>query len=294
MDPGSQADSLLSDAAGRPWQKLKQVDLGLAKSVPSMLNDEEIRFYHWISKRTASAAGSIVDLGAFIGGATAHLAEGTRAGGATDKRIFAFDHFSATEKVKRKQLYPKGIARFDGEDIFPISKRLLIPWQPNIVFRRGRIEDSPWRDGPISLLVLDASKTTIVTDHIARTFFPHLIPGQSVIIQQDELHWKEPWIAVQMQRLARCFVPICHIPGNAVAYICARRPGPLALRRARVDDLSDEALIDDLQASSERLAAFDVAAKIDRQIAGIRLNPGQRRAWAFKNRPGPLAPRKSS
>lgn len=278
----------------RPWQSLKQVDLGLAKSVPSMLNEEELKFYHWIAKQTASVTGSIVDLGTFIGGSTAHLAEGTRAGGAAEKRVFAFDHFAATDKVKEKQLYPKGIERFEGDDFLPISKRLLVPWRPNIVFRRGRIEESTWREGPISLLVMDASKTAAITDQIARTFFPHLIPGQSVIVQQDELHWKEPWIAAQMQRLSRYFAPICHIPGSTVAYVCTKRPGPLSLRRARVSHLSDEALLDDLRASKVRLAAFDVTAQIDRQIEGVRLNPGKRKAWRFENRPARTTPRGSS
>lgn len=250
-----------------------------------MLSDEELRFYHWIARQTVDTPGAVVDLGAFIGGSTAHLAQGTRLGGANEKKFFAFDHFAATEKVKEKQLYPQGIERFDGDDFLDISKRLLEPWAPNITFKPGRIEQNTWRDGPISLLVLDASKTAAITDQIAQIFFPSLTPGHSVIVQQDELHWKEPWITAQMQRLSEHFVPLCHVPGSAMAYVCIRRVGRLALRQARVAKLSDRELIADIKSSAQRLATFDVQAQIDRQIDAVRLNPRQRKAWRFSNRP---------
>ncbi|MEM1364090.1 MAG: hypothetical protein AAGF94_20715 [Pseudomonadota bacterium] len=287
----ARSDELIRDAESRPWTRLEESDFAAARKVPSMLSDEELRFYFWIAQQLAATPGAIVDLGAFIGGSTAHLAAGSQAGGASDKLVFAFDHFAATEKVKQKQLYAKGIARFEGDDFLNLSKRLLTPWAPQIKFRPGRIEEQSWKDGPISLLVLDVSKTTAVTDYVAKTFFPSLIPYESVIVQQDELHWKEPWITAQMQRLANHFRAVCHIPGSAMVYLCTRRVGSLALRHARVARLTDDQLLADLNASAERLAPFGVNAQIDRQKEALRLNPGMRKAWRFKNRPPRHTPR---
>ncbi len=285
---------LLSAVADRPWRTLSAGDLGKARLVPSMLSDEELKFYHWIAQQTAASPGAIVDLGAFIGGSTAHLAEGARAAGATDKQVFAFDRFAASEKVKEKQLYPKGIAPFEGQDFLALSEQFLAPWAPRIVFRPGNIQTAKWRGGPISLMVLDASKTADITDHIARVFFPHLVPGQSVIVQQDELHWKEPWIAAQMQNLSQHFVPLCHIPGSAMAYLCVKYVHRRALRRPRVANLSEAKMLDALTASADRLGPFDIMPQIARQKEAVRLNPGRRKSWRFKTRPARKTPRPAS
>ncbi len=175
-----------------------------------MLNPEEAQFYVWLSRAMAEVTGAVVDLGCFAGGAPAYLAEGNRQGGG-QAQIHAFDQFATSEKAKERQLYSKGVAPFGGTDILPLAQQVLAPWAPNVRFHKGRIEESVWEGGPIALLVLDASKTSETMDQMAAVFFPHLIPGQSIIVQQDELHWKEPWIAVQMEAFAEYFEPLCRV-----------------------------------------------------------------------------------
>lgn len=271
--------------SSRPWQSVSGRDLGHARHVPSMLNREEAQFYFWLAGRMAHMPGQMVDLGCFVGGSTAYLAAGARAcrRGLTP-RVSAYDQFRASPKVKERQLYAKGIAPFDGHDILPLAKALLAPWSDDVELHKGRIEETTWRGGAISLLILDASKTSGTMDQMAEIFFPHLIPGVSVIVQQDELHWKEPWIAVQMERVKACFQPLCYVPGGAVAYLCTRRVDRDMLRARRVHGLDDEAMIRALSQSVQRLSAFGVAHKLERQMDAIRRNPGQRKAWRFKNR----------
>ncbi|WP_371225235.1 class I SAM-dependent methyltransferase [Roseovarius sp. 2305UL8-3] len=273
----------LDDFAQRPWLALDDSDLGGARGAPSMLNPEEARFYVWLSRTMAGVDGAVVDLGCFAGGSTAYLAEGTRQGGG-QAQIHAFDQFAASEKVKERQLYSKGVAPFDGTDILPLAQQVLAPWAPNVHFHKGRIEDSVWEDGPIALLVLDASKTSETMDQMAAIFFPHLIPGQSIIVQQDELHWKEPWIAVQMEAFADHFEPLCHVPGGTVAYRCIKAIDQAALANGAVDGMSDQDMIAALSLAAERLSFLNVADKLARQQEAIRLNPGKRKSWSFKNR----------
>ena len=146
---------LIDNIAKRPWLALRNVDLGKAATVPSMLNPEEARFYVWLARSMAHVPGAIVDLGCFAGGSTAYLAEGNRQGGGS-AQIYAYDQFGASEKAKARQLYAKGVTPFEGNDILPLAKDFLAPWAPNIQFRPGRIEDNDWDEGAISLLVLDA------------------------------------------------------------------------------------------------------------------------------------------
>ena len=270
------------DFATRPWCDLSEADFGPASAVPTMLNLEERQFYVWLARRMAHVPGAIVDLGCFAGGSSAHLAEGNRQGGGTAP-VFAYDNFTATRKSKQNQLYPKGIAPFDGSDMLPLSQRLLAPW-PNVTPRKGRIEDSVWTDGPISLLVQDASKTDETMDQMAEIFFPHLVAGQSLIVQQDELHWKEPWVAVQMERLQTWFAPLCFVPGGMMIYLCTQTPTTEMLAQNRVTGMTDEAMIAALTASARRLSGFGVDHKLKRQIAAIRTNPGIRKSWSFANR----------
>jgi hypothetical protein len=132
-------------------------------------------------------------------------------------------------------------------------------------------------------LVLDASKTPETMDRMAEIFFPYLIPNVSVIVQQDELHWKEPWIAVQMEKLKDYFEPLCHVPSNTIAYLCIKKIDHDALAAGAVSGLQDAAMITALTDAVRRLRSLGIGNKIDHQIEAIRLNPGKRKAWSFNN-----------
>ena len=121
-------------------------------------------------------------------------------------------------------------------------------------------------------------------DRMTENFFPHLIPDQSVIVQQDELHWKEPWIAVQMQMMSSYFQPLCHVPGGLIAYRCIKKIDDAALMAGRVDGMTDAEMIAALSRAARRLDFLGVGKKIARQQDAIRRNPGVRKAWLFKNR----------
>jgi SAM-dependent methyltransferase len=110
----------------KPWRSLEGTAMGCAVDVPTMLSPKEIRFYFWLARRMADVKGAIADLGCFAGGSTAYLAEGNRQGGG-EARVFAFDQFTASEEVKQRQLYSKGVAAFEGSDILPLAKTLLAP-----------------------------------------------------------------------------------------------------------------------------------------------------------------------
>ncbi|MEO0774506.1 MAG: hypothetical protein AAFZ04_15155, partial [Pseudomonadota bacterium] len=262
--------------SARPWLQLSQSDLGAATGVPSMLSHEETRFYFWLTRHMARSEGHVVDLGCFAGGSTAYLAEGDRAGGG-EARVFAFDRFHVSDKAKEAHLYAKGIAPFEGTNMLPLAKELLAPW-PRVAFRKGRIEEQEWREGAISVLVQDASKNAEATARMAEMFFPCLIPGVSILVQQDELHWKEPWAAVLMEQMRDHFEPLCHIPGGMMVYRCVADVTPEALDGG-VDVMDDDAMIEALRGAKTRLQDFGVDARLDRQIAGIRANPGKRSAW---------------
>lgn len=267
--------------AARPWARLLERVLGHAADVPTMLSMEEQKLYYWLTAFWAEGAGEIVDLGCFAGGSTARLAEGQRVAGRA-RGVHAFDRFTAGEEVKAQILYAQGLAPFEGEDILPLARDLLRPWAPTVTFHRGEIDRMTWEGGPIEILVMDASKAAETGDRMAEIFFPHLIPGQSLLVQQDYLHWSQPWVPAQMERLAAHFRPLAHAERDTMVFLCETVPSAAQLEAARTAAMEDTALDASLASAEARFADWGLAPRLADMRAGLAANPGKRRAYQFK------------
>lgn len=267
--------------ATTPWKTVSPDDLATATPVPTMLSGPEQQLYFWLTAHWARDAGAVVDLGCFAGGSTARLAAGQAAAGGKAP-IHAYDRFTADERVKKKVLYPAGVAPFAGHDILPLARELLAPWDARIAFHPGEIEDNGWPGGPIEILALDACKSTAATDAIAAAFFPHLLAGHAIVVHQDFLHWSQPWLPAQMELLAEHFTPLAHVAPSSLVYLCNSPPDATALAAARTDTLSDGQLMALVDRARARLAGLVPEAPFARMAAGLAANPGERIAWRFK------------
>ncbi len=274
--PPDRTDALQS----RPWTRLLERALGEARSVPTMLSDEEQKLYFWLTGFWAEGSGEIVDLGCFAGGSTARLAEGHRVAGLSTG-IHAYDRFTAQDDVKDAILYAQGIEPFEGTDILPLAEQLLSPWAPHVVFRKGEIDRLGWGGGAIELLVMDASKAAQTGDAMAAAFFPHLLAGRSLVVQQDFLHWSQPWVPAQMETLSSHFRPLAHAPRDTMVFVCEEVPDADALHAARIDPLDDAALDAALASAENRYAAWGLAPRLQDMRAALAANPGKRRAFQF-------------
>lgn len=265
---------------GDPWRGLPAEALDRARAVPTMLTPAEARLYHWIG-RHARGQGATVDLGAFAGGSAARLLSGLERCG-QDYHLHAYDRFTASPQTRARHLTPAGVAPSDDPDILPLVQAHLAPWADRVTLVRGDIRDQRWTGGPVEILAVDAGKTPDLADHIAAEFFPALIPGGSVVIQQDFLHASLPWLAVQMQALAAQFRPLAFAPADTVVFLCTARPGPADLARARTEGLSDAELIAGLRAAADWLAPLVPRARFDAMARKLRANPGVRIGWKMR------------
>jgi hypothetical protein len=251
---------------------------------PTMLAPEERRFYYWCAAHWAQDAGAVVDLGAYAGGSTARLAAGVAARGGT-ARVHAFDRFSSDEKTKKKVLYRQGIPPFEGRDIMPIARRHLSSWKDRITFHQGEVQQLGWDGSPIEILAVDIGKRASVLDEIAAQFYPHLIPGRSLLIQQDFLSWRLPWLSAQMTRLAECLKPVAVAPKDTVAFLCTAPITAEHLNRAAVAGLSDGELQSDIGKMAGRLSDWGLHGHFQKMRAALRANPGKRVAWRMRAPP---------
>ncbi len=266
--------------ATRPWQDVTASDLVAALSVPSMLPFEESQLYHWLGANS-TGFGATVDLGAFAGGSAARLLSGLTASG-LPHHLHAYDRFTADAKARAKHLSPGGVALTDDKDILPLATRLLRPWAGQFTLHCGNILDQHWPGEPIEILAIDAGKTPALTDHIARNFFPALVPGKSLVIHQDFLHAQQPWLCAHMQSLSAHFLPLAHVAKDCVVFLCTHAVTEAALTAANTDALTDAALISAVQKAAKLYAPLIARPRFGAMVRCIKGNPGTRIAWQMR------------
>lgn len=271
-----------AEFAAAPWDAVTGRDLKPAQQVPTMLHRQEQKLYYWLARNAVGGGGAVVDLGAFAGGSTARLAQGLSDAGSR-AAVHAYDRFTVDAKTKQIWLYAQGVAPFDGSDLLPLAKMLLAPWADRIRFHVGEIQDSAWdpADGPISLLLLDACKRTAWTDSTARTFYPHLIAGRSVINHQDFLQWNQFWLPPHMLLMADFFQPLAFIRNSSVLFRCVQVPTVADLQERTVADMDDARMIEAIRDMKRRFRGWGLGGRFERMIDTIRLNPDERHYWSM-------------
>lgn len=272
--------------ADQPWRQVANSLLKQADTVPTMLHRQEQKLYYWLTRNEIGGAGAVVDLGAFAGGSTARLAQGLEDAG-SGAMLHAYDRFTVDPVTKQKYLYANGIAPFEGNDLLPLARRFLAPWADRVTLHPGEIQDIGWNpvNGPIAILVLDACKRTEWTDYTAQTFYPHLVAGKSVINHQDFLQWNQPWLPPHMVMMADFFEPLAFVRGSSLLFRCVRVPEVSDLQARSVAAMSDDQMIEAIRDTKRRFRGWGMGGPLDRMIAAIRLNPGERRHWEMKPPP---------
>jgi hypothetical protein len=266
---------------GSSWLNLTDDAIAGASHVPTMLTLSEQKLYYWMARNWANGIGDVVDLGSFIGGSTARMALGWQDAGHRPQ-LHAFDRFTAKNLTKQQQLYANGIPPFDGNDILPLARELLDCFSPQITFHRGQIQEQNWDGRAIEILTMDASKSPSAMDAMAAMFFGSLIAGESIVVQQDFLHWRQPWIPVQMELLADYFEPVAVCPDDTIVFLCVKSIDRSAINAARTAHLDDNALIEGLNAAMFRYNEWGLKARFQMAKKGLRTNPGVRISWAME------------
>jgi hypothetical protein len=106
--------------------------------------------------------------------------------------------------------------------------------------REGDACQIGWSGEPIELLFLDMVKLWQLNDLVLEQFFPCLIPGRSVIIQQDYLWGFGPWTHITMELMAPSVEILDSMPNGSVVYLLIA-PVPAELIGAKLrETLSPE------------------------------------------------------
>ncbi|HJW96018.1 MAG TPA: class I SAM-dependent methyltransferase [Thermoanaerobaculia bacterium] len=234
--------------------KWRQQPLPIAcTKVPTMLVPDELRLLNFLAQDFYRGIGAIVDAGAFLGGSAVAFAEGLRRNrhwmkSAQAKPIHSYDRFE-TEDWTRGIYLPETTPA--GSSFRATFEQNIAPYADLIEVHEGDICAHPWTGGPIEILFIDVAKHWTVCDWMTWNFFPHLVPGRSLVVQQDYLyHQWVAWLHVTMELYADYFEYVCDTDVNSAVFLYTKEIPAEVLRRNSVESLSVD----------ERCALMDRAA----------------------------------
>jgi len=190
----------------KPWNSINVPDE--LYSPKGMIGPEERRALYWLGQSYYRGQGVIVDAGAFVGSSAFCLAAGVAhntTGTINRPCVFSFDYFKAVDDYVAKQISSDFHPIGTGDDYFDIFMDQIRKYTEFICAQQGDFLQSKWASGPIEILFIDIAKTQDLNSHLIREFFPHLIPGQSVVIHQDFYHCWHPYIHITMEALTPYF-----------------------------------------------------------------------------------------
>lgn len=265
--------------SNKPWKDNIAIPTQ-ATRVPTMLCDDESKLLFWLGANWYNGAGAICDLGCFAGGSTARLAAGLEKS-TLNFCIHAYDYFTISKEHKHEFLYKHGVRRFFGENLLKTAKHLLKPWKGNIKFHKCDITYVKWSNEPIEILFVDAMKSPQTGDSIANNFYPYLLPKKSIIIQQDYLHWKNPWVIAQMQLLKDFFKPIAWADEGSVVFSVEKTPSPVQLKSMNLSGVDDNAMVNLLKEAMLTAPSLSNKRKIARSIIITLDTPNCRTPWHY-------------
>jgi len=193
---------------------------------------------YWLARDHYRGAGRIVDGGCFTGGSTLALARGVVDGptGGGGRPIHVYDLFRADEYMVEHYLRPAGLPHEAGDSFRAEFDRTTRAVAPLLRVEEGDIQRIGWTGEPIEILFIDLAKDWDLNQALVRDFFPCLIPGRSIVVQQDFVFHFCPWVAVTMEHLADYFEYVGYVEHCSTVYLNTRRipAGALNVRLAEL------------------------------------------------------------
>ena len=273
-------DQITAKYAARPWAQVADSDLAPGLAVPSMLHIEESQLYHWLG-RQVQGDGATVDLGAYAGGSAARLLSGLALSG-HPFQLHSYDRFRSSRAFWSRYMPDEPPPEADDADLLPVVRRHLAPWQDRVTLHVGDIGEKRWTGGAIEILSVDAAKGSRMADHIAAEFFPALLPGRSILVQQDYLMAVQPWLCAQMVGLRDQFLPLARVPKVGMVFLCLAPVTGTALAAARVDGLTDGKLMGRVREAAAWHDRMVPRAAFQAMLAQVKAHPGVRLGWQMR------------
>lgn len=201
-------------------------------ATPTMLTPQEQMLLYLLAKEYYSGEGAIFDAGICLGGCTESFARGLAARAtlpSVSPIIHAYELGIADEDYVTQFIQNSfGETRHKGDSFVDIIQKNLdsMPCKERIQFFPGDICEKPYPE-KIEIMFLDVCKLQNI-NFVMQKLFSRLIPGKSIVIQQDYVHAWHPYIHTTMGYLSEYFEPIGSTWYSTISFI---------LKKAIPDDI---------------------------------------------------------
>ncbi len=246
--------NLIAASRRSPWSLVPLADLGAY--VPTMLTVTERKMLHWLAREYpfGKSGGCIVDAGAFLGGSTLALASGVARNAAT-ATIHSYDMFVAPNDIYCLDLIGHG--RRAGDSVLDLAQANVGAHSNLVRFHAGDFAEQAPPSEPIDILFIDIAKSWQLNDVVVRDYFPRLVPGHSLVIQQDTHDQSCPWANLTMEFFADHFEYL--VDDTASRLFLATSPIPPHKLATPLQELPVEEKLRLMNACAARAATPEVA-----------------------------------
>ncbi len=201
-----------------------------ATKVPSMMSMLEKRLLFNLARNYYAGEGVIIDAGIFLGASTVCFGEGIRKNVQSAairtrwaKPIVALELGIINPGMPAffKRHNVEGMDE-PGGSFSPTLERNIGPVADLVDLRLGDIRETAADiSSPVEILFLDVLKLPEISRFAIRQFFPRLIPGRSIIIQQDYFIDLLPFIRTDQEFFADYFTYIGEVCSSAL-FLCTK------------------------------------------------------------------------
>lgn len=234
------------------YMRFKRVYTGELLGMTTKSEQEYIAAY---GEKLYTGEGEIVDLGCWLGSTTISLASGLKKNPAftgSKRKIFAYDTFTWYESMNEPVAGTDLVGKFAAGDSFlETYKQRTSEHASHIEIRAGDLTTIGWRGGDIEFLLVDAMKSWELANSIVRDFYPHLIPGKSLVLQQDFAHYFTVWIHLIHWKLRDYFAFEADVPYSSSVVFRNTKTIPVDLlnKKYSFSDFSDQDVKDAIKYS---------------------------------------------
>ncbi|MEL7229909.1 MAG: hypothetical protein AAGK38_08380, partial [Pseudomonadota bacterium] len=219
-----------------------------AVTAQTMLMDEELRMLYALGRDYYGGWGDIVDAGCFLGGSTQAMARGVLDNYLVHKNprskvIHSYDLY-VVEPWTIGIYFPEGTPL--GTSFEDIYRENIKDFSTLVEVNPGDVMVRKWpREKPIEILFIDLAKHWVVSDYMVREFFGSLVPGRSLVIQQDYIyHTCTGWLPVTMEYFSDYFELVDHTYRNSAVFLNTKKIPEELLNQNVIASLTVEQIAD--------------------------------------------------
>ena len=185
-----------------------------------MLTIQELALLYHIARDHYTGEGEIVDGGPLLGIGTNAMAKGLLANRGVSnktKRIFSFDLFLRDEMADTVE-HLANLTNSVFEGFLQVNRDYL----DQIYISPGNLLAHRWSGSPVEVLFIDIAKSWELNRFVVEQFFRCLIPGKSIVIQQDYVYFHGYWIHLTMEALHDHFELLDVVFGASAVFRCIK------------------------------------------------------------------------